>query len=100
MFALIERINKSSYKFTMESENEIRFGLAAVKNVGEAVIDTICKERDESGYLFPVPPVLHGPSETGRQRRTSRSLQEALRHVISMKHREALPSGALAVFCA
>ena len=37
--------------------------------------------RAEGRNLQQVPPVLHGPSEAGRQRRTSRSLQEALRSV-------------------
>lgn len=41
-------INESRTLFTVK-DNAIRFGLAAVKNVGEAVINIICQERDSSG---------------------------------------------------
>lgn len=41
-------INTSFSKFSVDGKN-IRFGLAAVKNVGAAVIDTIVSEREENG---------------------------------------------------
>ena len=41
-------INKSYSKFSVDG-NCIRFGLAAVKNVGAHVIDAIVKEREENG---------------------------------------------------
>lgn len=41
-------INKSFSKFSVEGEN-IRFGLAAVKNVGVNVINNIIKERENNG---------------------------------------------------
>lgn len=41
-------INESKALFTVK-DNAIRFGLAAIKNVGEAVIDVIVKEREENG---------------------------------------------------
>lgn len=41
-------INKSYSKFSVDGEN-IRFGLAAVKNVGASVIDNIVSERNENG---------------------------------------------------
>ncbi|MBE5813053.1 MAG: DNA polymerase III subunit alpha [Clostridiales bacterium] len=41
-------INESRTLFTVKN-NAIRFGLAAVKNVGEAVINVICEERDNNG---------------------------------------------------
>ena len=41
-------INKSEIFFTVEGGN-IRFGLAALKNVGEAVIESILKERRKKG---------------------------------------------------
>ncbi|BBO79559.1 DNA-directed DNA polymerase [Desulfosarcina ovata subsp. sediminis] len=41
-------INESATVFTAV-EGRIRFGLAAVKNVGEAAVDLIIKEREESG---------------------------------------------------
>ena len=41
-------INESDRNFTAIG-SQIRFGLAAVKNVGDAAIDAIMKEREESG---------------------------------------------------
>ena len=41
-------INKSFAKFSVEG-NSIRFGLAAVKNVGVNIIENIVKEREENG---------------------------------------------------
>jgi DNA polymerase-3 subunit alpha len=41
-------INKSETYFTVEN-NKIRFALAAVKNVGESVIDSIVEERKNNG---------------------------------------------------
>jgi len=47
-------LNKSIVKFSVESLHEknvsaIRYGLAAVRNVGPAAADAIIKERDENG---------------------------------------------------
>ena len=41
-------INKSFAKFSVEGDS-IRFGLAAIKNVGVNVIENIVKEREENG---------------------------------------------------
>lgn len=43
-------INKSASLFTVESDNEsIRFGLSAIKNVGEGVVASIIAEREAHG---------------------------------------------------
>lgn len=41
-------INKSFAEFTPD-ENNIRFGLASIKQVGEIVVEAIIKEREENG---------------------------------------------------
>lgn len=41
-------INKSYSEFTPD-ENNIRFGLASIKQVGEIVVESIIKEREENG---------------------------------------------------
>ncbi|WP_010294652.1 DNA polymerase III subunit alpha [Clostridium senegalense] len=41
-------INESYSDFTV-SENSIRFGLSAIKNVGENVIESIAKDREDKG---------------------------------------------------
>ncbi len=43
-------INKSASLFTVESDNEsIRFGLSAIKNVGEGMVASIIEEREKNG---------------------------------------------------
>jgi DNA polymerase-3 subunit alpha len=42
-------INKSDFYFTIENDKDIRFGLGAIKNVGEDVVKEIVKERKKNG---------------------------------------------------
>ena len=45
-------INESFYKFSVNKNGEIRFGLGAVKGVGESAVEAIVSERKENGsYL-------------------------------------------------
>lgn len=46
-------INESCAKFTVRG-NRIRFGLSAIKNVGENIIDSIVKSRDEKGNFLDI----------------------------------------------
>ena len=43
-------INKSTYSFSIE-DNQIRFGLSAIKNVGAAAIESIVESRKEHEYI-------------------------------------------------
>lgn len=49
-------INRSDVNFTVEPLDDgrlaIRFGLAVIKNVGEAAVQEICRVRDENGGAF------------------------------------------------
>lgn len=42
-------INESAFKFSVNAKGDIRFGLGAIKGVGEAAIASILKEREENG---------------------------------------------------
>ena len=42
-------INESFYKFAVNKNGEIRFGLGAVKGVGEGAVEAIVNERSENG---------------------------------------------------
>lgn len=42
-------INKSYYKFNIEDERFIRYGLGALKGVGEVAINTIVQDREKNG---------------------------------------------------
>ncbi len=43
-------INKSDSEFSIENKISIRFGLSAIKNVGDAAVNTILKERNEGPF--------------------------------------------------
>ncbi len=43
-------INKSGSEFTIEDHINIRFGLSAIKNVGEAAIQTILEQREKGEF--------------------------------------------------
>ncbi|HVX92958.1 MAG TPA: OB-fold nucleic acid binding domain-containing protein, partial [Candidatus Dojkabacteria bacterium] len=42
-------INKSDFYFTIEGDQDIRFGLAAIKNVGKDIMKTLVNERKSNG---------------------------------------------------
>jgi len=42
-------INESFYKFAVNKNGEIRFGLGAIKGVGEGAVETIVNERQKNG---------------------------------------------------
>ena len=42
-------VNKSEVKFSVNKEGELRFGLAAIKGVGEAAVEEIIAERKKTG---------------------------------------------------
>jgi len=42
-------VNESQYKFSVNKKGEIRFGLGAVKGVGEAAVTSITEERKKNG---------------------------------------------------
>ncbi len=42
-------VNESAYKFTVNEKNEVRFGLGAIKNMGEAAAGSILEERGNNG---------------------------------------------------
>lgn len=42
-------INESSYKFTVNKNKEVRFGIGALKGVGEGAVEAIVRERKANG---------------------------------------------------
>jgi DNA polymerase-3 subunit alpha len=45
-------VNNSEYKFSVADENTIRFGLGAIKGVGEGAIENIVSERKKNGEFI------------------------------------------------
>ena len=42
-------VNESNFKFTVNDEGAVRFGMGAIKGAGEAAIEEIIRERNENG---------------------------------------------------
>ncbi len=62
-------INKSHFNFTVTGENEIRFGLGAIKGLGEAPVRTILNERETSGTfsgIYNITQRINGRMMTKR----------------------------------
>jgi DNA polymerase III subunit alpha len=47
-------LNESFHKFTVNDKGEIRFGMGAVKNMGEAAVQNIIEERESNGLFSSV----------------------------------------------
>ena len=47
-------VNESAYKFTVNNEGAIRFGLGAIKGVGSGPVDAIVQERKENGPFVDI----------------------------------------------
>lgn len=49
LYILPPNINKSYYKFNIENDKEIRYGLGAIKGVGDKAVQAIVNERNLNG---------------------------------------------------
>ncbi|MBK9254853.1 MAG: DNA polymerase III subunit alpha [Saprospiraceae bacterium] len=47
-------VNESSLKFTVNQKDQIRFGLAALKGVGEGPVEEIVRERKKNGHFLDI----------------------------------------------
>ncbi len=47
-------VNESEHRFTVNRRGEIRFGMAGIKNVGEAAVMAITDERKKHGPFFSI----------------------------------------------
>ncbi|MDG1913512.1 MAG: DNA polymerase III subunit alpha [Crocinitomix sp.] len=67
-------INESQYKFTVNSEGAIRFGLGAIKGVGSKPVEAILNERTENGIFISVFDVTSRVSLRACNKRVFESL--------------------------
>ena len=51
---LVPDVNESSRSFAVNKKGQIRFGLAAIKGVGEAAVDAIVEERTKNGEFVDI----------------------------------------------
>lgn len=52
-------INESFENFTVIGKNQIRFGLLAIKNVGQNIVEAIVKERKINGKYISIGDYIH-----------------------------------------
>ena len=67
-------INESQYKFTVNKEGAIRFGLGAIKGVGSKPVAAILEEREENGWFVSVFDVTSRVSLRACNKRVFESL--------------------------
>lgn len=70
-------INKSYHKFTIEDGKHIRFGMAAIKNVGEDAVMVIVDEREKNGDYLNFDDFIYRNLKRGLQKRVVEYLIQA-----------------------
>ncbi len=70
-------INESLAKFTIIDKNTIRFGLAAIKNVGQNVVDVIVEERKKRGPYLSIENFIERMPATVLNKKSMESLIKA-----------------------
>ena len=54
MNVLSPDVNESFFKFSVNREKDLRFGLAAIKGVGNSAVKSIIEEREEKGHFTDI----------------------------------------------
>ncbi|HNF71730.1 MAG TPA: DNA polymerase III subunit alpha, partial [Chitinophagaceae bacterium] len=67
-------VNESKKKFSVNREGVIRFGLGAIKGIGEFAVDDIIQEREKNGAFSSVFDLVKRLSTKSVNRRTFESL--------------------------
>lgn len=70
-------INESQYEFSVNSQGQIRYGMGAIKNVGEAVVTGIVGEREANGKFKDLSDFLFRTSDKSLNRRALESMDMA-----------------------
>ncbi|MFI3317563.1 MAG: DNA polymerase III subunit alpha [Rikenellaceae bacterium] len=92
-------INESMHKFSANTEGNVRFGLAAIKGVGEAAVASIISERESGGKFIDIYDFMERVNFSQVNRKCMESLANAgAFDAISGFHRSKFfapdPSGA------
>ena len=67
-------LNESRKKFSVDTQGNIRFGLAAIKGMGESSVETIIKERNTNGKYTSIFNFMDRIPTTAVKRNTLESL--------------------------
>lgn len=70
-------VNLSNKKFTVDKNGDIRFGMAAIKNVGEAAVENIINERKNNGNYKNIYDFVERVDLKAVNKKTLESLAES-----------------------
>ncbi|MCB0790463.1 MAG: DNA polymerase III subunit alpha [Flavobacteriales bacterium] len=70
-------VNESRYRFSVNQAGQIRFGLGAVKGVGEGAVEAIVQEREENGPFTSIHDLMRRVSLRSANRKAMESLAYA-----------------------
>ncbi|MDX9750892.1 MAG: DNA polymerase III subunit alpha [Flavobacteriales bacterium] len=70
-------VNESGLKFTVNKQGQVRFGLGAVKGVGEAAVEAIVAEREQNGPYTDVFDLVRRVNLRAANRKALESLAYA-----------------------
>ncbi len=70
-------VNESQFRFTVNAKGEIRFGLGAIKGVGESAVENIVVERKENGLYSDFFDFIRRADLKAVNKRTLESLAQA-----------------------
>jgi DNA polymerase-3 subunit alpha len=70
-------VNESSYQFSVNKKGEIRFGMGAVKGVGEAAVQSIVEEREKNGPFKSIFDLVRRINLRAANKKTFESLAYA-----------------------
>ena len=74
MNVLSPDVNESFFKFSVNKEKDLRFGLAAIKGVGNGAVKSIIEEREENGHFTDIFDFVERVSLSSCNKRTIESL--------------------------
>jgi len=67
-------VNESNLKFTVNKDGDIRFGLGAIKGVGESAVEMMIEERKENGPFLDIYDFVERNNLSSINRKTFESL--------------------------
>ncbi len=67
-------VNHSQYMFTVSGERTIRYGLGAIKGVGQSVVDMLVAEREANGPYRDLPDLCRRSDQNRMNRRVLEAL--------------------------
>lgn len=67
-------VNESFYKFTVNKDKQVRFGIGALKGVGEGAVDAIVQERQNNGAYHSIFDLTKRVDLRAANKRTFESL--------------------------